>query len=352
MPTTRIRPLLAISFLLAFVLGSFGAVFLLRHPSPSPAPQTATPTAKQAEAEAEDGDSGSNDAATTWPEDAGSPEQVMYAQPHLMEAAVKQLMPRSPDKTNLYVIGFAGDGDENVFRNEVEFVGRQFSERFDSAGHTLLLINNPATLAQQPLASLTNLQTAVDAAAAKMDVEQDILLLFLTSHGSREHELYVGLDPLPLDQIAPSDLSELLAKSQIRYKVIVISACYSGGFIDALKGDATMVITAAREDRASFGCGTKSDITDFGRAFFVEGLNHSDSFSSAFAEAAALIDGWETRDDEEHSYPQLVTSAQIEARLRQWRSGIRLGPPVPFTPAAQPPSTADEGSLTAATMPR
>jgi hypothetical protein len=237
-----------------------------------------------------------------------------------------------------------------VFRNEVDFVERQFSERFDSAGHTVQLINNPATLDERPLASLTNLQTAVDAIASRMNTEEDILMLFLTSHGSAEHELYVGLDPLPLDQIAPEDLAELLAKSKIRYKVIVISACYSGGFIDALKDDTTMVITAAREDRTSFGCGTKSEITNFGRALFVEGLNHNDSFTAAFAEAARLIDAWETRDDDEHSYPQLVTTPQIEARLQQWRRGIHLGPPVKFTPVTPPPLEADGASLTAATM--
>jgi hypothetical protein len=343
--TTNLRRLLAMSFALAFVCGICGAVLFLRQPDPT----TAIPAAAQAQADDSD-DADAKDPTSKWPDDAGSAEQVMYAQPQLMEEATKRLMPRSPDKTNLYLIGFAGDGDENVFRNEVEFVDRQFSERFGATGHTLLLINNPATLSQRPLASLTNLQTAVDAVAQRMDVEQDILLLFLTSHGSREHELYVGMDPLPLDQIAPDDLADALEKAHVRYKVIVISACYSGGFIDALKDDYTMVITAARSDRASFGCGTKSDITDFGRAFFVEGLNHNDSFSAAFAEAKRLIDAWETRDDEDHSYPQLVTTPQIEARLRQWRSGIHLGPPQPFKPASQQALPPDEGSLTAATL--
>ena len=346
--TTSIRRLLAISFALAFALGALGAIFFLHHSILAPDEKISAAEAKQTDAE--DADSSAKDASSAWPESAGSPEQVMYAQPRLIEAALKQLTPRHPDKTNLYLIGFAGDGDENVFRNEVEFVDRQFSERFDSGGHTLLLINHPATLEQRPLASLTNLQTAIEAVAGKMDDEQDILLLFLTSHGSAEHELYVGLDPLPLDQIGPSDLSELLAKSKIRYKVIVISACYSGGFIDALKDDTTMVITAAREDRASFGCGMKSDITNFGRAFFVEGLNHNDNFSDAFAEASQLIDAWETRDDDEHSYPQLITTPQIEARLHQWRSGIRLGSPLPFIPPPPPPSETDGRSLTAATM--
>ncbi|MDR3385895.1 MAG: C13 family peptidase [Rudaea sp.] len=336
------RRLLVTIFTLAFALGAVGAfVFTREHVQQAAVvPAVQAPDRDKADAK---------DSTEQWPDDAGSPEQVMYAQPQLMQDAVQRLLPRTPEKANLYLVGFAGDGDENVFRNEVEFVERQFVQRFDAAGHTLLLINNPATVAQRPLASLTNLGTAIDAAAGRMDPDQDILLLFLTSHGSREHELYVGLDPLPLDQITPQDLSDLFADSPIRYRVIVISACYSGGFIDALKNDTTMIITAARADRASFGCGTESEITDFGRAFFVEGLNNSDSFPAAFATASSLIDAWETRDDEEHSLPQFATTPQIEARLKAWRSGIRLGPPVPFKAAAPPPHP-DDGSLTAATF--
>src|SRR5262249_25683733 len=179
-----------------------------------------------------------------------------------------------------------------------------FTERYGAIGHTLVLVNNASTLTTYPIASLSNLQSAVDAVAEKMDPEQDVLLLFLTSHGSRDHELSVSLDPLPLDQINPDDVADLFTDTKIRNKVVVISACYSGGFIDALRGPSTMVITAARADRTSFGCGTQSAITDFGRAFFVKGLNDNDNFPAAFAEAKRLIDQWETRDHEEHSEPQ------------------------------------------------
>jgi hypothetical protein len=335
------RRLLATVFALAFAFGALGAVLYLHRTAIHPAAKDATEQAAK-----DDADDDDKQAATSkWPDDAGTPEQVMYAQAQLMQDAVKTLMPRTPGRPNLYLIGFAGDGDENVFRNEVEFVERQFTQRFDSAGHTLALINNPATVTRTPIASLSNLQTAVDAAAERMNAEQDILFLFLTSHGSKEHELYVGLDPLPLDQIAPDDVADLFADTRIRYRVIVISACYSGGFIDALKNDTTMVITASRADRASFGCGTDSDITDFGRAFFVDGLNHNDTFSAAFDEAKSLIDSWEARDDEEHSFPQIESTPRIEAQLKAWRAGIRLGPPLPFKIAPQHPQSAD--SLTA-----
>ena len=340
------RRLLATIFALAFAFGALGAVLYLHH-----APTTQHPAAQAPAAQADAKDAHDDDdkaAAAKWPDDAGTPEQVMYAQPELMQDAVNNLMPRMPGRPNMYLVGFAGDGDQDTFRNEVEFVERQFSQRFDARGHTLLLINHPDTLKHTPLASLSNLQTAIDAAAARMNADQDILFLFLTSHGSKEHELFVGLDPLPLDQIRPEDLADLFAGTRIRYRVIVISACYSGGFIDALKNDSTLVITAARADRASFGCNSDSEITDFGRAFFVDGMNHNDSFQDAYEEAKNLIDSWETRNDEEHSYPQLQAGALIQAQLKAWRAGIHLGAPQPFRTAPQQQQQNEAGSLTAA----
>jgi hypothetical protein len=340
-----IRHRLLLTFLFAFSLGVIAAVYLVRHEQDvareSVAGEAATAAAggKSAADSADDSDSnddsGDNedDSASAWPDEAGTPEQVMYAQAKRMDEAISKLTPRVPGKVNLYLVAFAGDGSENVFRNEVEYVEKQFAERFDAGGHTLALINNPATLTQRPLASLSNLETAIDAVAAKMKTDEDVLLLFITSHGSPDHELAVNLDPLPLDLIAPEDLADLLAGSNIRNKVIVLSACYSGGFIDALKGPSTMVITASRADRPSFGCGSMSDITDFGRAFFVNGLNHSDTFDGAFNEARKLVNGWESKAGEEHSDPQISKTPQIEAQLRLWREGLRLGPPVPFQPA-------------------
>ena len=341
MKSGRIFVVFAITFLLGF-----GCAYLFVAPG-----EKAIPTVTQQDlAQPDDAlpqnkphDDDSNDNA--WPNDADSPEQVLYAQTQRMQDAIDKLTPRVPDRVNMYVVAFAGVGEENVFRNEAEFVVRQFEQRFDAIGHTLLLVNNPQTLQTQPLASLTNLETAVDAIAERMDVDTDVLVLFMTSHGSPDHLLSVSMDPLPLDQIAPDDLNDVLQESHIRNKVLIISACYSGGFIKPLEGDTTMIITAAREDRSSFGCGTDSDITDFGRAFFFEGLNHTDTFTDAFNVAKSLIDAWEVRDHEKHSYPQISSTPQIESVLKKWRQGIHPGPPVPFAPVRVKRSTDDLTAL-------
>lgn len=260
------------------------------------------------------------------------PERAIYDQPRLLDATLSKLLPTSPGRTNLYVVGFAGDGGENVFANEVDYVGELFSKRFGASGRTVALANDPATVTTRPLATLTNLRTALQAVAERMDPQRDILLLFLTSHGSEDHQLDVRLDPLALNTITPELLRDALQTTpRPRWRVIIVSACYSGGFIDALRDDSTMVMTASRADRTSFGCGADSDITWFGKALFAEALNETASLREAFDRASrSIADRERDAKIEQPSEPQIATSARIEGKLDEWQRSIQPGPAIPF----------------------
>lgn len=268
-----------------------------------------------------------------WPQNAPTPEQVIYAQSDLLDREVATLKPRMPGKVNLYAIVFAGDGSENVFRNEAEYFDKLFSRRLGANGHVIVLENNPASLTTRPLATWSNLEDALDAVAAKMDLQQDVLLLYFTTHGSEDHTLLVDMDPLPLDQIGATDLPGILAEHPFKYKVVIVNACYSGGFIPPLRGPNTMVITAARTDRSSFGCGEQSELTWFGHAFLVDALNRTDDFDQAFRLASKQVAAWEKRDSYEPSDPQISEGKGIAAQLAKWRNGFTPGPAVPFAPA-------------------
>lgn len=271
--------------------------------------------------------------SANWPDKAPSPEQVMYAQSDLLAHETARLEPRTPGKVNLYAIVFAGDGGQNVFRNEAEYFDKLFSTRLGAAGHVLVLENNPASLSTRPLATWSNLEDALDAVAAKMDPQQDILLLYFTTHGSEDHTLLVDMDPLPLDQIGASDLPGILAEHPFKYKVVIVNACYSGGFIPPLKNPDTMIITAARADRSSFGCGEQSELTWFGHAFLVDALNRTDDFRQAFRLAKTQVAAWEKRDNYEPSEPQISAGDGVVAQLAKWRKGFTPGAAVPFAPA-------------------
>lgn len=264
-----------------------------------------------------------------WPL-ARSPERLLSEQSALLQEQLDRLLPQDPDRLDAYLLGFAGDGGERVFGNEVDYAQRLFDRRFGTAGRSLGLLNQPHSTEHRPLATLSNLRKALAGLGQILDPQQDLLILFLTTHGSEDHQLYVDLFGLPLDQIQPNDLRAALDDSGIRWKVVIVSACYSGGFIEALRDPSTLVLTAAREDRSSFGCGPDSDFTYFGRAFFIHALNQTVDLLQAFSQAREEIAAREAEEDYTPSEPQIASDPLIEAVLAQWQAGLQAGPPLPW----------------------
>ncbi|MGE4073499.1 MAG: C13 family peptidase [Lysobacterales bacterium] len=262
----------------------------------------------------------------------GSAEALIYRQPQMIADAVSALRPGVPGQTDAYLLAFGADANEDVFRNEVSYAQTLFAERFGMQGRTLTLLNNPDTTEQLPLANLSNLKLALAGMATRMDPDEDLLVLFLTTHGSADHELYVDLQPLALDGIRPGDLREALDAAGIHWRVIVVSACYSGGFLDDLASPMSLVMTAARRDRPSFGCGDDSELTYFGRALLVEALNQTRSFTAAFELARESVHERELADDFEASEPQMQVGALIGQKLDAWTRSLAPAEPVAFVP--------------------
>src|SRR5690606_21957893 len=127
------------------------------------------------------------------------------------------------------------------------------------------------------------------ATLAERSGPEDLVFIYLTSHGTADHQLILQQPRLGLDDLSAPELAELLAPLAERTQVVVISACYSGGFIEPLKGPKRLVMTAARADRVSFGCSEESDFTYFGRALFAEALQQTDDIVHAFTLAQARV---------------------------------------------------------------
>lgn len=249
-------------------------------------------------------------------DDADQAEALFYDQPARIAAAVERVHPGEPGHPGVFYVGFAGDGDPAVFRREALFAGEVFGERYGSGPRSVLLINDVEDRDSYPLASLSGLEQTLKALGGRMDVENDVLVLFLSSHGSADG-LEVQNGSLPLAQIAPADLREALDSSGIRWRVIVVSACYAGIFLDELKNETTAVITAADATHTSFGCDEDRDLTWFGEAFLKDALPQSASLPEAFRRAAALIEQRENAGHEAHSHPQLFVGALMAPKLQQ-----------------------------------
>ncbi len=216
-------------------------------------------------------------------------EPVLAAQQHLLDEALSGLDDERPNVTDLYFVGFAGDAREDVFRKDVLAARRVMDERWGTEGRSLALINNPRTLLETPAATVTNLRETLNEIGAAIDTEHDVVMVYLASHGSRQHVLEVALPPLQLAPLTGPALRGLLDGAGIKWRIVVVSACYSGGFIDALADDHTLVLTASDADRTSFGCGNRSDATFFGEALFQHGLARSDSLLAAFEAARERV---------------------------------------------------------------
>ncbi|MFQ5533415.1 MAG: C13 family peptidase [Sphingomonadales bacterium] len=249
---------------------------------------------------------------------------VMHMQRKLVLEQARALAPQRPGVADLYFIGFGGDAKQNVFLSEVRFAKSLFDQRFGTDHRSIVMVNNRATIDELPLANLDNLRLALNFVSRTIDREEDVVFLFITSHGSRDHQLWLDMPPLSIDNINVPALQKVLDQSRIKWRVIVISACYSGGFVEALSDDQTLMMTAARADRTSFGCTNTAKFTYFGRAYFAEALRLEYSFVKAFRMAEGTIRALERQQRFQQSFPQIHIGKaiggkldQIETRLRQ-----------------------------------
>ena len=244
-------------------------------------------------------------------------ENLMFHQQQLLDAALNQMQASTPGIANNFALTVAGHGRQDVFRKESELARVTIAQQFDTANRTLSLVNHPRAALDQPLATTTNLRYALNEIGQKMDRAEDVLFLFLTSHGSSDHKLSFNLPGEPMQSLSAQALAQMLDSADIRWRVIMVSACYSGGFIAPLRNEQTIVVTSARADRTSFGCSDDADLTFFGKAFLEQSLNGISSIEDAFFNARKLVADRERQEGFKPSEPQIHIGNRIRTKLRQ-----------------------------------
>lgn len=255
-------------------------------------------------------------------------QETMEAQPKLLTQRLSELQPQRSGVIDLYSITFAPYAEEDVFLRESTMVSEVMAKRFDAAGRTVQLVNNVSTTEQWPWATPLNLKRAIKHVAGLMNREEDVLFLHLTSHGARNGELAADFWPMAVSPVRPDDLKTWLDEAGIKYRVISISACYSGSWIAPLAGEQTLVVTAADANHTSYGCGRHSELTFFGRAMYDEQLRKETlSFEQAHAAAREIIRQREKEagKDDGYSNPQISAGPEIRKHLTKLQQ--RLGTP-------------------------
>ena len=237
-------------------------------------------------------------------------ENVYYKQAALIEQATRNIAPQRSGVKDIYFLGFGGEGD-NVFKSETLAVQSIVDKKLGTKGRSTVLINNANTVDAHPIASVHNLRELLREIGTKMNPEEDVLMMYLTSHGSRDHKLSVELDYLDLNMLPAEELASIVHSTPIKWKVIVVSACFSGGFIKPLKDEYTVVITAARHDRTSFGCQSENEYTYFGNAYFNEAIRDGNNILESFSKAKTSIAMREREEELTPSEPQIFVGAKV-----------------------------------------
>jgi hypothetical protein len=247
--------------------------------------------------------------------DDSAAESTLFDQPERITEAMESVEAGRPGIADVFFVSLAGDGSQRIFRREALFGERVFASRMGSGKRSLALINDDSDRISHPLGTMTGLRYALKLIASRMDPEEDVLVLFLTSHGSQESGLYVHNGGLPLNDIEPEEVRRALDASGIKWRVIVVSACYSGIFVEPLEDDDTLVITAADAEHTSFGCADDRDLTYFGEAFLRDALPKATSLEAAFQAAREDIARREKAEKLTPSRPQIFVGPRMREKL-------------------------------------
>ncbi len=243
-------------------------------------------------------------------------QEVFADQQSLLAETLASVTPRQANRTNVFGLVYAPYA-QSVFVRESAMVASVLQERFGAQGHVVQLVNHPSVTDSLPWATNQNLRASLQALAAQMDRENDVLVVYLSSHGGADFKLATSHWPLEVTELTPQMLRSMLDAAGVRNRVIAVSACYAGGWIEPLSNDNTLVMTAADATHTSYGCGSRSELTFFGRALFDEQLRKTHSFEQAFAAAGPIIQQREIegKKDDGFSNPQIAVGKDIRPVL-------------------------------------
>ena len=135
-------------------------------------------------------------------------------------------------------------------------------------------------------------------------------LVYFTSHGA-PRGILVG------DRVlGPSTLASMIDEAcGERPTVVVLSACFSGVFVKELALPNRMILTAARQDRASFGCG-EADLYPYFDECFLGAFPKARDFAALGPAVQACVAAREIEEDARPpSEPQLWIGPKLRPLL-------------------------------------
>ncbi|WP_445360744.1 C13 family peptidase [Microbulbifer sp. EKSA005] len=213
-------------------------------------------------------------------------EARLYSESERLQSAIAALPSQRPGVRDIYTLLIGGDGTSPVFARELDWVAERLDEAF-SIDQRMLRLSNGGGYGF-PLATRTSIQESLNAIDQLMDPKEDLLLIHLVSHGARNGDFKIAEGEIPLNDFSLKDGQQWLDNINAQYQWIVVSACFSGQWVEVLNSPNRVIFTSAAADRSSFGCSDDSERTWFSSALYGEALNQGIDNPEAWFEMAKL----------------------------------------------------------------
>ncbi len=241
----------------------------------------------------------------------------------LMGDALENLQPQRPGRLDVYMIAASLWGDP-VFEREATQAEAVLRQHLGADGRSIVLSAGGLGERRYPAATPDDIAAAIGRVGSIIDANEDLVVLFITSHGSPDGSIAIREHNRLGAAMRPTHFRDMLAAAGIRNRIVIVSACFSGAFIAPLMDENTIVMTAAAPDRSSFGCQPQRDWTFFGDAYFNQALRENRSMLDAFEDAKVLIEQWEREQSlSPPSNPQRHVGSRAADMLRRAERAAR-----------------------------
>lgn len=251
-------------------------------------------------------------------------EETLTPQPALVQKALDEVASSRPGVVDYYGVILAGDSSQDVFKKEAIKAQGLFDTYLGTHQRSVVLINNTATVKTIPLATISNLRAVFAGLKTKLQPEEDVIILYLTSHGGQDTTFQTYLPGVGLQTIDAKKIAALLKEFGFTWRVAIVSSCYSGSYIPEFDTPTTLIITAASATTTSFGCSATADLTWFGKALLTEALPKSQSFEDLYTLTTREIASREVKEGIPPSLPQYKSGQQISDYLSKHSPFLKI----------------------------
>uniref|UniRef100_UPI0030FA244C C13 family peptidase n=1 Tax=uncultured Acidovorax sp. TaxID=158751 RepID=UPI0030FA244C len=215
----------------------------------------------------------------------------------------------------LIFAGFALHSQAKAFRNDV-LAAEKLARQMDPNA-LILKLANPARdqPSDWPQATLENFELVMTK-MAEVARPQDRVMLLISTH-SNPGTLNINVAGKNAAPITARGLSDALAPLAKTPTLVVLSACYSGAFLEPLRAPNRVVLTATDVHKASFKCQYPGEYTFFADALFNQAGAEQLSITDWMGAAQKSIQAQEKRKRLASSAPKMFVGEEAKAWASQ-----------------------------------